>query len=69
MVKAREAGNKTCNPVRCQPQVPDVKLRRMGEAMEEVICGVWFPTAAFGASWIYGWFESILVAVEGFAKL
>ena len=40
----------------------------MGEAMEEVIGGVWFPTAAFGASWIDGWIESVLVAVQGFAK-
>ena len=35
-----------CDPVRSQPEVPDVELRRMSEAMEEVISGVWFPTAA-----------------------
>ena len=34
---------------------PDFKLRRMGEAMEKVICGVWFPTATYGASCIDGW--------------
>ena len=61
-------GNKACDPVRSQPQVPDVELRRMGEAMEEVIGGVWFPTTAFRASLIDGWIESILIAVQCFAK-
>ena len=41
-MKTREGGNKACDPVRSQPQVPGVELRRMGEAMEEVIGGVWF---------------------------
>ena len=66
-MKTREGGNKACDPFRSQPQVPDVELRRMGEAMEEMICGVWFPTAAFRASRIDGWIESILVAIQGFA--
>ena len=61
-----EGGIKACDPVRSQPQFPDVKLRRMGDTMEEMIGGVWFPTAALGASWIDGWIESILVAVKGF---
>ena len=68
ILKTRKRGNKACDPVRSQPQVQDVELRRMGEAMEEVIGGVWFPTAAFGASWIYGWVDQVLVAVQGFAK-
>ena len=67
-MKAREGGNDACDPVRSQPKVPDVKLRRMGEAMEEVIGGVWCPIAAFGASWINGLIESILIAVQGFVK-
>ena len=44
------------------------KMIWSGEAMVEVISGVWFPTAAFGASWTNGWVESVLVAVQGFAK-
>ena len=65
-MKTREGGNKACDPVRSQPQVPDVELRRMGEAMEEVISGVRFPTAAFRASWTYGWVESVLVVTKSF---
>ena len=64
-MKTRKGRNKVCDPVRSQPQVSDVELRRVGEAMEEVIGGVWFPTGAFGASWIDGWIESVLVAVQG----
>ena len=67
-MKTREGGNNACDPVRSQPQVPDVELRKIGEAMEEVISGVWDPTAAIGSSWIDGWFESILVALQGFVK-
>ena len=33
-----------------QPEVTDVELRRMGEAKEEMIGGVSFPTGAFWAS-------------------
>ena len=60
-MKTREKGNSVCYPVR-------VKLRRIGNATEEMICGVWIPTAAFGASWIYSWVESVLVAGQGFKK-
>ena len=67
-VKVREGGNKASDPVRSQPQVPDAELRGMGEAMKKVISGVWFPTAVFGASWIDGCVEFILVVVQGFAK-
>ena len=38
----------------------------MGEAIEETICDVWFATAAFEASFINGWVESILVTVQDF---
>ena len=41
VLKVREGGNKACEPVRYQPQVLDVELRRMDDAMEEVVCGVW----------------------------
>jgi len=67
-VKTREGENKACDPVRSQPQVTEVELRRMGETMENMIGGVWFPTAAFGAIWIDGWVESVLVDVQGFSK-
>ena len=67
-MKTEWVGNKACESIRSQPEVTDVEIRRMDEAMEEIINGAWFPTAAFGASWIYGWVESVLVAVRGFAK-
>ena len=67
-VEAGEGGNKTCDAVGSQAEVPDVKLRRKGEAMEKMICGVWFPTAAFGASQIEKGVWSIFVAFRGFAK-
>ena len=67
-MKASEGGNKACDTVKCQPQVPDVDLRRMGEASENMICGVWFTTTAFRTSWIDRWVESVLVPVQGFAK-
>ena len=60
-MKAKEEGNKGGDPVRSPPEVTDVELNRVGEAMEEMICGVWFPTAAFRASWINGRVESVLV--------
>ena len=66
-MKAKKGGNKTCDPVTSQTQVPDVGLRRMREATGEMIGGVWFPTAVFRASWIDGWIEYILLAVQGFA--
>ena len=52
-MEAREGGNKAGDPVRPQPQVTDVELRRVGEATEEVGGGVWFPTVAFGTRWMY----------------
>ena len=51
-----------------RPQVPDVKLRRMGEAMEEVISVLWFLTAAFGASWVDEWVESFFGSSSGPCK-
>ena len=66
-MKAKKGGNKACDPVTSQTQVPDVGLRRMREATGEMIGGVWFPTAVFRASWIDGWIEYILLAVQGFA--
>ena len=44
-MKAREEGNKAYDPVRYQPQVPDIELHRMGEALEEVfvVCRVPHP--------------------------
>ena len=68
ILKAKEGGNKTCDAVMSQPLFPDVELRRIGEAVEKMISCEWFPTAAFGANWIDEWVESILVAVQGFAK-
>ena len=65
--KAREGGDKAGDPVRSQPEVPGVELRRVGEATEEVVGGVGFPTAAFGAGWIYCWVDTVLIAVQGFA--
>ena len=44
-MKTREEGNKTDDPVRSQPEVTDVELRRVGEATEEIRCGGGFPTA------------------------
>ena len=53
-MKTREGGNKACDPVRSQPDVTDVELRRMGETMKVMICGVLFPLAAFRTRWIVG---------------
>ena len=61
-------GENACDPVRSQPEVTEVEFRRMGEEMEEMIVSVWFPTVAFGASWIHGWAESGSAAVLSFEK-
>ena len=63
--ESKGGGNKECDPVRSQTQVPDIELRRMGEAKEKITCCVWYPTATFGVSWIDGWVESMLVADQG----
>ena len=52
IVKARESTDKAGDPVRSQPEVPDVELRRVGETTEEVVGRVGFPTAAFGTGWV-----------------
>ena len=50
IVKAWERVNTACEPVSSEPEVTDVELRRMDEAIDGMIGGVWFPTAAFGVS-------------------
>ena len=37
-MKTREGEKNACEPVRSQPEVTDIELRRMCEGMEEMIC-------------------------------
>ena len=44
-------GFRASDPVMPQPEVMDVEFRSVDEATEEMIDGIWFPTAVFGESW------------------